>query len=159
MIKIFCLVLSLGFAASAANLKMDLGKSASVEIPVVARQSKNTFQGAKPCSKMGASKCLDIRWSIKNEMDSLIPAALIDRVDEDELKMDLIKLSKNTSVQNEKTDKFAWGSVSFWSAGSTHYFYLIPADRTYSLRIGPFSDALLVNFDFQFAKAQWKFKD
>lgn len=158
----FIAILTITSPAVASTFKISIDKSAAVEISVVSSaQNKspknNYFHGIKDCKH--ALKCLEFHTTAKGKPWILVPVNIVDLTSEDDFAGDLAKLG--VSAQKEKKQEFGWGFVSSWltAQGSVHYFYLIPVDRTYGLRIGPFSDFILQNFDFQFAKVAWKFKD
>jgi hypothetical protein len=148
--------------AAAANFKISVSKDASVEMSIVSSaQSKlpkeNYFHGIKPCKH--ALKCLEFHTAVKGSSWILVPISIVDLTNEDDFAGDLAKLG--VSAQKEKKQEFDWGFVSSWiqASASNHYFYLIPSDRTYGLRIGPISNTLLNNYEFNFQKTQWEFKD
>ena len=158
----FIAILTITSSAMASTFKVSVGKSAVVEISIVSSaQNKspkeNYFHGTKDCKH--ALKCLEFHTSVKGKPWVLVPVNVVDLTNEDDFAGDLAKLG--VSAQKEKKQEFDWGFVSSWSAAqsSNHYFYLIPVDRTYGLRIGPVSDTLLSHFEFNFQKIQWKFKD
>lgn len=158
----FIAIVTASLPAIASTFKVSVGKSATVEISVVSSaQNKspkeNNFHGIKDCKH--ALKCLEFHTSIKSTPWVLVPVNIVDLINEDDFAGDLAKLG--VLAQKEKKQEFDWGFVSSWSTAqsSVHYFYLIPSDRTYGLRIGPVTNALLNNYEFNFQKVQWKFKD
>jgi|GEM_PF-3014986 len=154
--------LTVASPSMATTFKISVGKAAVVDLSIVSStQNKspheNYFHGVKSCQH--TSKCLEFHTSAKGSEWAQVPINTVDLINEEDFAADLAKLG--VSAQKEKKQGFDWGFVSFWMAAqsSAHYFYLIPKDRTYGLRIGPISDALLSNYDFQFQKISWKFKD
>lgn len=152
---------SLAFAATEASrglgFTVSINKDASMSMSILIKNTKeNYLSEVKACKTAHALKCLSFHTG--SGMTE-VPLALVDLVDADELSTDAGKLSKGGSLQKESKESYPWGSVLAFKTDAAHVFYLIPEDRTYSLRLGPISDSLLANHDLQFAKVSWKFKD
>jgi len=154
--------LTVASPAMATTFKISVGKAAVVDLSIVSSpQNKspheNYFHGVKSCQH--TSKCLEFHTSAKGSEWAQVPVSIVDLTNEEDFAADLAKLG--SSAQKEKKQEFDWGFVSSWmtAQSSAHYFYLIPKDRTYGLRIGPIADTVLMNYDLQFQKTIWKFND
>lgn len=151
------------------TLTFPILKSAKLSDP----ENEIYFDGVKPCAAKNPTgmtglnlthigKCLSFHTQFSADRWSQTPIAILKSADRAAIKQDLEKIYKSNSIQVEqgKTDKYAWGEVYNWNtqtSGSAHYMYLSHRDKKLVLRIGPIAGSVLVNYNFDFKKAEWKF--
>jgi hypothetical protein len=163
------------FANRGLGFTISINKEASMSMSLITKNSKNPdWADLKTCSKSvfegikisHSLKCLyfsDDRGAGKDaakEAATEVPFSIVDLIDIDELTDNLSRMAKGFTLENKET--YGWGKVlSFRAAGThaAHFFFLIPEDRTYSLRLGPFPDSVLEHCDLQFSKVSWTFHD